>query len=200
MFSSVRNVMEWAAARREDPRDPVAVGERLREAIAAEDATIGTLLGRSAPLDERLANMERLVDEAGRSWREVNGRRINLAFSGGFEARRSDGAFRYSRPRMFDLTELDRQNLLGVLAGLMPEALKEGLAEIIGSDADTATPTREERERLLEAAIARRRELVSEYRALRQAASELDPPVDLPALSDAAEPRLARRGDAEAHS
>lgn len=175
---------QWDMERRRvgaDPRDPRALELQLREAHRSALVERKRACDGRPPIDEVVANMRRLVDEAAARWGNDRHYSMLIDFGGGMELR-TDGSIRERRPQMHSLG-----NHVDSLIGLAPGLIKDRLEEILRSQSYEAGAPLADRPRLIAEADVRIREIEDQHSALVDAAAHLNPPISLellPAVRD----------------
>lgn len=178
---------QWDAERRRvgaDPRDPRAVELQLREAHTAALAEQKRACDGRPPIDEVVANMRRLVDEAAARWGNDRHYSMLIDFGGGMELR-TDGSIQERRPQMHSLQRVSLDSLIG----LAPELVKARLEEILRSQPYEAGAPLADRPRLIAEADVRIREIEDQHETLVNACGQLDPPITLRHLTPVQERR-----------
>jgi hypothetical protein len=158
----------------------------LREQHAAAVKDRDHVVNTCAPVEEVLANLERLLDEQAYHWAKGQGFSMVMAVGPGQNVT-SDGAL---APRPPQLPGWFYDNLTLVrLAYFAPTVVKARLAEIIQATPYEAGAPAADRARLYAEADARVAEVERQHTDLVDAAAALDPPIELKLLPVVAERR-----------
>jgi hypothetical protein len=164
---------------------------QLRDAHAAALLQGDRMRNLPPPIDEVLANAERLIDARAAEWAAKNHHEIVWTLGGQIEAQRDgrDELRSASLPQFLTFREIKGE----ALVGLFPELLKARLRAIVRTIPYEAGAPLADRPRLLAEQDARIREIEDEHAALVDLAATLDPPVRLQFF-----PAVQARRDADA--